>query len=685
MRWIFRLIGVVVFLVLLAVGALFLLPAERIAQLATERFEAETGRELTIRGEVSPQIWPNLAIRIEDVSLANASWSTQGPMLTAERLEVGVSLAALTSETVDVKTLELVSPRILFEISDQGEANWAIVQPVDAEAVADGDITAEEVGLPDIRMNAATLTDGSFTFIDHRSDTVHRLEALDANIALPNLAEAARVDGSGLYNGTPVRVGLGLDTPAKMLGGQLTDITLSMASGGTSVDLEGQAALEPVGFNGRIVLKSAERAQLFQALGQQVPDLPRGLGRDVIELNSALVVASDTGSVHLREMVLGLDNNQITGAVDVMTQGAKPKLVAQLQADRLDLVGLSQQGRNEATQGEAAALNGASGWSTETIDVSALQLFDAELRLNSGPVDLGDAKLDQLSMASTLTNGRMVNTLQPLALYGGQVVGDLVVNSNGGLSTRANLTMSDLELLPFLTEFVDFDRLDGATDATVSLLAVGNSLDTLIRSVDGEGQFSVGQGELLGLDIPGMIRNLDFKYRGEGAKTVFNGITSTFTVTDGVVNNSNMQFDAPLLKASGAGLINLGAQSLDYQTFTTILQDNGANGLTLPIQIFGPWSDPSIVPQLAALVGQDLEELEDRAKAAVQEELSELLGAQVTDETSLREAVEQSVVESLGLSETTSEEAPPQNLEEAVKDKLEDELRRGLGSLFGNN
>ena len=53
MRWVFRLVGALGVLAVLALGALALIPSEQVARLATDRFEAVTGRALTIEGAVS--------------------------------------------------------------------------------------------------------------------------------------------------------------------------------------------------------------------------------------------------------------------------------------------------------------------------------------------------------------------------------------------------------------------------------------------------------------------------------------------------------------------------------------------------------------------------------------------------------------------------------------------------------
>ena len=65
MRWIVRSVFALVFalvtLVVLAAGALFLIPSERIAGLVVGQFKTLTGRELVIEGSVRPTVWPVLS------------------------------------------------------------------------------------------------------------------------------------------------------------------------------------------------------------------------------------------------------------------------------------------------------------------------------------------------------------------------------------------------------------------------------------------------------------------------------------------------------------------------------------------------------------------------------------------------------------------------------------------------
>jgi AsmA protein len=124
MRWIVRLIGLLVFLVVAAVAALFLIPAERIANLAARQFEAATGRALVISGDVSPRIWPEIGASVEGVTLANAAWSDEPVMAEIGRVDVGVDLSALIGGAIVVRTFSMADADLLIERDAQGRGNW---------------------------------------------------------------------------------------------------------------------------------------------------------------------------------------------------------------------------------------------------------------------------------------------------------------------------------------------------------------------------------------------------------------------------------------------------------------------------------------------------------------------------------------------------------------------------------
>ena len=90
MRWIFRLLGAIVLALVVVVAGLFLLPQDKIARIAADQIRAQTGREVDFGNDVRLSFWPVLGVETGPVTLGNADWAADGPMLTASHLAVGV-------------------------------------------------------------------------------------------------------------------------------------------------------------------------------------------------------------------------------------------------------------------------------------------------------------------------------------------------------------------------------------------------------------------------------------------------------------------------------------------------------------------------------------------------------------------------------------------------------------------
>jgi len=206
-----------------------------------------------------------------------------------------------------------------------------------------------------------------------------------------------------------------------------------------------------------------------------------------------------------------------------------------------------------------------------------------------------------------------------------------------------------------LQELAGYDRLLASGDVSVNILGVGNDMQTLIDSLSGEGSVAIGGGELRGLDLVGMLRNLDTSYVGEGTKTIFDSITGSFKVEGGVLSNDDLRLVAPLLSATGAGKVGIGAQTLDYRAVPALLGDGTGGGLKVPLQITGPWADPKYRLDLEALA---TENLGDAATAAVKDAVASELGVTLDDTTTIQDA---------------------------VKDELENRVGKGLLDLLGGN
>ena len=111
-------IAVVAVLGVLVVAALvapFLIPLDWVKDKAIAQVEATTGRKLTIAGDVSLSLLPNVQVKVSDVSFANRPGRDVADMVTLSDLALDVSLMPLLDGELVINEFVLVDPVIYLE------------------------------------------------------------------------------------------------------------------------------------------------------------------------------------------------------------------------------------------------------------------------------------------------------------------------------------------------------------------------------------------------------------------------------------------------------------------------------------------------------------------------------------------------------------------------------------------
>jgi len=669
-RLILRFILVVFILIIVGVTALLFMPGDRIAKFAEDQFEAATGRSMDITGDVRTSIYPLLGVRTGPVTIANADWAGGEPMLRAEGLSIGVNLMALFRGDVKIKKVEVIAPQILLEVAKDGRGNWEMA-PAGAATAQSGAASGGGV-VPAFTLGRGLVQGGKLTYINHASGEKTVLSDLDIDLRLPDFTGQGDISLSMRMHGQPISLDTTIANFGKFINGGVSALETSIKTGGSSIAFNGKAGLSPFAADGKVDADLADMAALFGVMGMEAPDLPKGMGRTA--RLSGDVTYTAQGTAHLRNGSIRLDQNLLTGAVDVFIAGKERPLVkGQFKADALDFSVLAASVDNET----GAAVETAPGWPKDVIDVSALSTVDADVGLVANAIDLGTVKLGPSSVAVKLDRSRAVFELHKVQTYQGVVSGQFVMNGRGGLSVGGDLKVAHMAMQPLLKDLADYERLIAVGDLRVKFLGVGNTMDAIMRSLSGDGSFTLGQGEILGLDLAGMLRNLDTSYQGKGQKTVFNSIGATFTMKDGVLYNDDLAFVAPLARADGSGEVGIGTQTLNYRiTPVALAAADGTGGISVPVLITGTWANPKFRPDLKGLIDQNLAD----EKAALEAKLAAEKAALQERLDAERAAAEQRAKDALGVETQDGE-----SIEDAAKRKLEEEAKRGLLNLLGNN
>jgi AsmA protein len=317
----------------------------------------------------------------------------------------------------------------------------------------------------------------------------------------------------------------------------------------------------------------------------------------------------------------------------------------------------------------------AAGWPTDRLDASGLAVLDASIALSAESADLGLAKTGALEVMLTIDRARAVFDIRRIAAYDGVISGQFVVNARKGLSVGGDLGFTGMNLQSLMQDFAGYERLVGRGDLRLKFLGSGQTVDAIMQGLEGSGSLKLGQGEILGLDIGGMIRSLDMGYVGEGQRTVFDSLTAGFSIAGGVLQNDDLAMQTPFATVTGKGNLGLGKRTINYRlrAEATVADQT----LTAPILIKGPWADPKISLDLEALAKEKLGLEKEKLEAAAKEKAKAL-------EADAKAKAKAKLESELGVVQQDGE-----SIEDAVKRRgeevLTDEAAKALGKLLGGN
>jgi len=183
-----------------------------------------------------------------------------------------------------------------------------------------------------------------------------------------------------------------------------------------------------------------------------------------------------------------------------------------------------------------------------------------------------------------------------------------------------------------------FDWLSGNLTGRVRLASGGGTLDELRGRLQGEAEMALRNGALEGLDLPAILSRLqsgDISQirREEGTTTQFARLDATWTINKGVASTDDLQLEGPFVSATGNGDVDIRREQIDLKLSPRITPRSGeeqSEAIELPIRVQGNWDNPSILPDVEAVL-QDPEGSLGAAKN-FGKAVEELTGGEVSED-----------------------------------------------------
>jgi AsmA protein len=576
--------------------------------------EGATGRDLTINGNVGVSYWPVLGLRATDATLSNVGGGRAAAFIAADEIDIGVEIGPLFRRQVVVRRLVFQRPQIALEVDAEGQPNWALVPrtappgtpPVQPPPTGQPNIDLARADLREIRIN-----DGAVSFFDARRGAGWQIGDVDLRSALTSLDAPMRVEGSLRYNDRPVEVDMSVARPGAASRGELSPITLDLAS-----------ELLTASFSGQTVAASGELAGNVRVSGSSLRDLAAwsgtplqgGVGFGQFSVAGRLVIGggaytfSNAGFAvdRLRgrgDFVLSelRDKPYLSGRLELFDfdlnpylMGEVPPLVAEGEAE----VAAVPEATQSAPTAEIAVVDAPprgldvrEAPSETPIDFSGLQAINADLELVTHAVLVQRMRIDNARLNLVINDGYLAATLHNLGLYGGSGRGRFEIDARGA-SPRIiqDLAFAGVDARRFLTDAINFGNIEGRAELSIRANMQGRTQSELLRSSDGRLHLEVVSGTLHGVDLGGVATTIRNALRGEliapEARTAFQGFSATFAVADGVLASDNLSFNTADLRIPGIGVIDVGTRRIDLR----LAPRSPRGGVVFPFSIRGPWT-----------------------------------------------------------------------------------------------
>lgn len=471
MRFLKRAIFIVFLLLVIVVGGavatFYLAPTSWIMGVASDSVREQTGRELTVTGEIERGLFP-LSVRVTGVALSNADWAGEEPMIEAEAAVITLRTVPLLGGSVEIEEIALVDPVVRVAISEGGLSNFDFERVEDRRDTSGGGMSSG--GADDLILVSGALQNGRVLIDNRNTGQMFEITDINVNAARPTVDAAFTLDGgasvidrSAGADATPrallIAASMGGDAPAfiRISSGEALSIELTPDAGASADQVSGQ--LE-VTFDG-----SKTGAEWMQALSPVIADLAsatlsgpvtfaenaasatlsgsavyKGVETTIDTLRAA-AAPSDNGAATALEVELRATNTLVTAAIggDVVMddEGAAQRVGASVEISTSDLRSLAQWiGGDIEIRAPENTLRNVSMKSTIAIDDQSTAFSDL------------DVKIDNASLTGGLTTTRFT-------------VADLQSDEDDAETTSAASTADGWSAEPIAV----FDLLKGAGGA----------------------------------------------------------------------------------------------------------------------------------------------------------------------------------------------------------------------------
>jgi len=636
-------------LALVLVAAIFMVPrlvdVQQYQPVIEEKISAATGRKVSLGGDIKLSLFPWVGVSLSDFQIANPEGFSAETFLRVNAFQAHVKVMPLLSREIYVDKVVLDGPQVNLEKLKNGRANWqgfGSEKKAAAAAESQTPAAAEQSGgfaVKSLEVGEFALKGGEVAYADWQQGTSSSVTDIFLQLKDVSLTRPLNLNFSATFEGKPIGLH-GQLGPLASAGGAVgkgsipVDLSVHIAEQ-LKAKLVGQLedVVGDVRYNFAVTSEPFSPRNLGKAMGIEVFPVQTADPTALDKVELALKASGTPQSVTVQGGRLVLDDSKLTFEAKVKSF-APLNFVASGNLDQIDL----DRYLPPATEQESASENGggepAPATEQKTTDYTPFRALTLDTRFTAGTLKVKGGTLENVVVR--LTGNKGLFTVDPMStdLYSGSFTSTTTVDlRNRAPVTKVAAETTGVQVGPLLKDFADKDVLEGALASKVALSFRGDSPEAIKKSLNGEGQLSFADGAIVGIDLAGMVRNVQASFGladtpTEKPRTDFAELLAPFTINNGLVNTPGTTLSSPLIRVAAAGSAHLVTEELNMKVrpkFVATLKGQGdtseRSGIMVPIQIGGTFTKPTFAPDLAGLVQGGLPDT-NALKEALQQELS---------------------------------------------------------------
>ena len=631
------LLGIVVVLALVlgvgVVALVYLVDWNNFKDTIQNQVKQQTGRELTIAGDLNPSVFPWAGIEIGEISLANAEGFGDQPFASIKGADVKVKLLPLIKREINVRTVELIGLNLDLQVAADGSTNWDDL--VQSNTTTVEEVSNDEEVTTEVESNSATIaalavggivvsdanvswtdastgTDAKLSSFNLQTGAIELEKAFDLNTdfsvisesmdiqaditgnaslmvdlnaqvySIDNLALTTDAKGGALPDGQLVAT-LGASVTAK-LAEQIVDVSaLSLAALG--IELNGNINVDNLNtepnVTGELSSNDFSLLEMMEKLGIEAPVTADA---DVLKkANFKMSLAATPASATLNNLTITLDDTTFSGSASVPSlEGEIPPVRFDFKVDDIDidryLPPPSDAPDDESSSSDATAV-ATTGDEPLELPVEMMRQLDVDGTFSVGSVKVSNLITRDIVVPVKAKGGKLALEGIKAAMYEGALDATASVDVTGNTpGFGMNMSLAGIQASPLLTDLMQSDSfLSGAGEVGANITASGDSVNEITAALNGGFNTQFTEGSINGINIGYQIRRAKAALTGqslpeeEGAvKTDFSSLAVTGTFTNGVMQSDDLDMRSPLLRLGGAGMVDLPGEAVDY-TLTTLI------------------------------------------------------------------------------------------------------------------